>query len=548
MHNADAKEPAVKPPLSSEKNRFRIYFASPVEKGDGPSASSQTSHNDETPGEVEGEAEETEGEDKAVADEVTGGPDNVVDEDEEQGDEEVFHEADAETGTEVEAEVDDENQADESGAEEYLDGTVEDEKEPVAQNLEEDDQPGVETVQPVETGTETEIETEPANANANAEANAEAKAEAEPESTVAESEKEGEKVTTDAETTAKEAVKVAELIKVSAKNASAAYESRKGDARLPSEAAGAYKHRTFRRSPSLPPTSSDEPAPEPNRLSILYGNGQQRISLDASLIESVKIFRKRGYIQVAINLPQTDDKETTGHLLLEHLDSERNAFMPATPAEDKALPPFTERPSNVVVLTAFLDRDHPLSEPKWVKSGQLEDWIRSVRGSGAPAKGRAALEKGWESKLEIVDPDVPLTINHVLEAWALHSKIGNLKDRRRFIHSSFNSVNDVTQILLRVIRGDEIPLSRSQIPRLHGPLRTAIRSTSEHFAQQTPVTLAIMAIVNLAKDYSYDLNEKSNVLMAQIGDIIKSLPNALIYKSVDKLFEENLGSDKKKRK
>lgn len=61
-------------------------------------------------------------------------------------------------------------------------------------------------------------------------------------------------------------------------------------------------------------------------------------------------------------------------------------------------------------LTAYLDMDRPLTEPKWVKSGQVEDWIK---GGAAVARAAAAAAKGsgepddasWRMKLKVVDPD-----------------------------------------------------------------------------------------------------------------------------------------------
>lgn len=71
-------------------------------------------------------------------------------------------------------------------------------------------------------------------------------------------------------------------------------------------------------------------------------------------------------------------------------------------------------------ITAYLDKDRPLTEPKWVKSGHLEDWIKPaglmVGGSGA---GRAGVRggaagktddgdeagSGWKDKLKVIDPD-----------------------------------------------------------------------------------------------------------------------------------------------
>jgi hypothetical protein len=71
-------------------------------------------------------------------------------------------------------------------------------------------------------------------------------------------------------------------------------------------------------------------------------------------------------------------------------------------------------------ITAYLDKDRPLTEPKWVKSGHLEDWIKPaglMAGGSGPGRiggrGGAAAKmddgdeagSGWKDKLKVVDPD-----------------------------------------------------------------------------------------------------------------------------------------------
>lgn len=98
-----------------------------------------------------------------------------------------------------------------------------------------------------------------------------------------------------------EAQKVA--LQASAQNTSAAYgarTSRQPAVKPSSPLSHSMTDRPFRRSPSAPPTSSDVPVPTPNRLSILYADGTRRIVLDAAIVEHVQIHRKRGMIKVRI--------------------------------------------------------------------------------------------------------------------------------------------------------------------------------------------------------------------------------------------------------
>jgi hypothetical protein len=96
-----------------------------------------------------------------------------------------------------------------------------------------------------------------------------------------------------------EAARIAKALKESAKNTTAAYGTRV--AKIPLSDASA-KTPAFRRSPSLPPTDPETPLPAPGRLSILYDNGTRRMCLDAAVVEKVRIYRKKGVIQVTMRL------------------------------------------------------------------------------------------------------------------------------------------------------------------------------------------------------------------------------------------------------
>ena len=58
-----------------------------------------------------------------------------------------------------------------------------------------------------------------------------------------------------------------------------------------------------------------------------------------------------------------------------------------------------------IELIAFLDLGNRLSEPKWVKSGQLEDWISTSTSKSRDGAEVAEENWRWRKKLEIVDPD-----------------------------------------------------------------------------------------------------------------------------------------------
>ena len=85
------------------------------------------------------------------------------------------------------------------------------------------------------------------------------------------------------------------------------------------------------------------------------------------------------------------------------------APLPTLPSDgsaptDETLPTFTQAliPSQIILIT-HLDTDRPLSEPKWVKSGDVQEWLKSMFGRMFWVAGDAA--DGWERKIEVVDPD-----------------------------------------------------------------------------------------------------------------------------------------------
>ena len=53
-------------------------------------------------------------------------------------------------------------------------------------------------------------------------------------------------------------------------------------------------------------------------------------------------------------------------------------------------------------MVLYLDKEKPLSEPKWVKTGDIEDWLRSMFGQ---AKSDAQNHASWSGKIIIADPD-----------------------------------------------------------------------------------------------------------------------------------------------
>lgn len=71
---------------------------------------------------------------------------------------------------------------------------------------------------------------------------------------------------------------------------------------------------------------------------------------------------------------------------------------------DTTVPPFSKIPvPSVLKLFVYLDTTRPLSEPKWAKTGDVQDWLKSMFGRMFWVAGDAA--EGWEKKIQVVDPD-----------------------------------------------------------------------------------------------------------------------------------------------
>jgi hypothetical protein len=127
----------------------------------------------------------------------------------------------------------------------------------------------------------------------------------------------------------------------------------------------------------------------------------------------------------------------------------------------------------------------------------------------------------------------------VLEGWAYKSKLGSLKERRRFLNSHLLVGHEFAHILTRASHNEDYtPLSPSQFLHTHSLLKRTVPPTSPHYGQQSFASLAVMALVNLAKEYSAKTGENATVYQDKIADIIKALPNPVIYMNTDKLFQD----------
>lgn len=104
--------------------------------------------------------------------------------------------------------------------------------------------------------------------------------------------------------------------------------------------------------------------------------------------------------------------------------------------------------------------------------------------------------------------------------------------------------DNILEILLRLVRGERASYSQSSsvisAPSVSGPLLSALSPASAHGAQQTHVSLAVLAIFRLAVEFAKKVaNDKGKEdVEARVGEIIRCLPSHLVYKSLDGIFKE----------
>ncbi|KAF5393885.1 hypothetical protein D9757_000284 [Collybiopsis confluens] len=293
--------------------------------------------------------------------------------------------------------------------------------------------------------------------------------------------------------------------------------------------------------------------PSANRLSISYASGNRRIVINAEVVESMSIHRSEGRIEVKLQLQYDADKNMRGILVEGRSDiSKGYAPLPlpgkdASDDSDLSIPPLTDTDgtlsSKTVTLIAYLDTKRPLSEPRWLRTGDIHDWLKSMFGRMFWVAGDAA--EGWEKKITVVDPDPPPTIWTVLEGWAQNSPVGALNERQRFLKTHLSETENILEILLRLVRGERATAFSSSstisAPSVSGPLLSALGLATAHGSQQTHVSLAVLAMYQIGIEYATkSLGESvgKKEVDERIGEIIRCLPSHLIYKSLDGIFKE----------
>ncbi|GJN90801.1 hypothetical protein Rhopal_003815-T1 [Rhodotorula paludigena] len=338
--------------------------------------------------------------------------------------------------------------------------------------------------------------------------------------------------------------------------------------------------------PSVAGTVVLPPEPAADRISISYARNTRRIVLDADIIDSVKVFRSEGRVELTVRCTPAlmgegenqveDDFRVCKGVLVESLDVEaddyivmdRGALTHAWDADkaessdepsslDPLLPPLHRLLASsadgeasaphafsheTITVSARLDRQNPLTEARWVKTGEVDNWIVSLGiAAGASPRDASKLSE-WRSKIKIVDPDPPPTIQHVLDSWASSSNAGTLEERREFVKTHMSDLDNVVEILLRLTRGDRAGPSQytasagyTQAPAV-GALAASLDAP---FAdQQTQVSLAVLAMFRLSMTTAQRAGIAREEMERQVGDVIRIVPSHLQFKSIDGIFRE----------
>ncbi|KAF7301543.1 Proteasome endopeptidase complex [Mycena indigotica] len=292
--------------------------------------------------------------------------------------------------------------------------------------------------------------------------------------------------------------------------------------------------------------------PAANRLSLSYEGGNRRLILDADIVEGMTLFRREGRAEVRINLVSEGDTGIKGVYMETLSDVTKSYHLLENTTNNGEFPPFSQATTPLTVtLIIYLDTVRPLSEPKWVKTGDIPEWLKSLFGRMFWFAGDAS--ESWEKKIVVSDPDPPPTLTTVLEGWSSSSGAGNLSERQRFLKTHLNEMDNVLEILLRLVRGNQpTPLASQTGSPLTGPLLSSIAPGSIHGAQQTPVSLAVLAMFRMTLDYATQAGGDKAKTDAEerLGEIIRCLPPSQIHKSLDAIFKEWKNSsqtDKKSR-
>lgn len=202
-----------------------------------------------------------------------------------------------------------------------------------------------------------------------------------------------------------------------------------------------------------------------------------------------------------------------------------------------------------LTVVAYLDRSNPLTEARWVKTGDVEGWITQL----SLANG---IVSEWKGKISVVDPD-PVrtvsslfsptltqmqapTIQHALESWSTTSSIGSTAERIKFVAEHLaNNIDNCFEILLRLTRGDRAGASSHHSAQAASVGVLAATLGAPYAEQQTQISLAVLAMFRLSVETAVKAGIAKEEVEKQVAEIVRGIPYHLIFKSLDSMWRDH---------
>ncbi|KAK4046265.1 hypothetical protein OIV83_006188 [Microbotryomycetes sp. JL201] len=341
---------------------------------------------------------------------------------------------------------------------------------------------------------------------------------------------------------------------------------------------------------SLAPTDTAHhhpPEPSADRISISYARNTRRIVIDAHVVDKVLIYRAEGRVELSVQLkpavnatdpstpdefrieahdPDSDDFYVIDRFSLEHAWLKQESGGPEETGDavvDALLPPLhrllkgaaegDEQAKDTslfkqqqIKIVAYLDRANPLTEARWVKTGEVEQWIISLGLTNGQDPRKDKLSE-WRGKIVVVDPDAPPTIEHTLKSWVTSSTVGNFDERKKFVETHMADIDNVVEILLRLTRGDRSGPSYSNAASSSQANSVGVLAatlSAPYPDSQTQVSLAVLAMFRLSVETAERAGLDKQEVHKQVSEIIRNVPFQLQHKALDGMFKEFRSSGK----
>lgn len=241
------------------------------------------------------------------------------------------------------------------------------------------------------------------------------------------------------------------------------------------------------------------------------------------------------------------------------IKAESSAAAPSIKTESSAAaqdPLTSAQQTSEMTVTVLMTSSSQFAEAKWLKTGDVEDWLSTLPGFASRAQDQA-----WRGKIHVVDPDPPPTIQDVFSDWAVKSFMGSGKDRRRFIADHLQTAQGQMEIFCRLVRGERASSVALRELGSGNPLAEAAGKTA-FASHQTHLSLAVMALFGVAEEYARAAGDTASVstevkvegegeagngkstatsataptpFEAKISEILMSMPQNLLFKALDGL-------------